>query len=132
MDGYSLFPNSYGAHRLHLAWQLFYSVFFLHFLVLTKVKVRIGSLLNKLHEISVQDKFFFGGGHDEASIPYQGVEGAAVDPQVIGGQYSLAVSVATHATIATSVVATRSFFGAFCQTMAEINAGQVMSPRGGY
>ncbi len=108
--------------------------------------------------MSVQDEFFVWGGYDEASIPYQHVEGAAVDPQVIGGQYSLAgrfqqarsaadsgcsiggrgnppsfqgqvlshVSVATHATIATSVVATRGFFGAFCRSMAEINAGQVI------
>jgi hypothetical protein len=108
--------------------------------------------------MSVQDEFFFGGGHDEASIPYQGVEGAAVDPQVIDGQYSLAgrvqqarsaagsgwnigcrgnpppfqghapshVSVATHVTIATSVVATRGYFGAFCWSMAEINASRVI------
>jgi hypothetical protein len=108
--------------------------------------------------MSVQDEFFFGGGHDEASIPYQGIKGAAVDPQVIGGQYSCAgrvqqarsaagfgwniggrgnpplfqrhapshVSVATHATIATSVVATRGFFGEFCWSMAEINAGWVI------
>jgi hypothetical protein len=109
--------------------------------------------------MSVQDEFFSGGGHDEASTPYQGVEGAAGDPQVIGGQHdSFAgrvqhagsaagsgwniggrgippcfqghapshVSVDTHATIATSVVATSGYFGAICQSMAEINAGQVI------
>ncbi len=108
--------------------------------------------------MSVQDEFFFGGVHAEASIPYQGVEGAAGDPQVIGGPHSFAgwvqqagsaacsgwniggrgysppfqghapshVSVATHGTIATSVVATKGFFGAFCWSMAEINAGQVI------
>jgi hypothetical protein len=40
--------------------------------------------------MSEQYEFFFGGGQDEACIPYQGFEGAAVDPQVIGGQHSLA------------------------------------------
>jgi hypothetical protein len=34
--------------------------------------------------------FFFGSGQDDASIPYQSFEGAAVDPQVIDGQHSLA------------------------------------------
>ena len=40
--------------------------------------------------MSEQYEFFFGGGQDEACIPYQGFEGAAVDPQVIDGQNSFA------------------------------------------
>jgi len=41
--------------------------------------------------MSVQDNFLFDGGHYEVSIPKQGIEGAASDPQVIGGlQYCLA------------------------------------------
>ena len=41
--------------------------------------------------MSVQDNFLFDGGHYEVSIPKQGIEGAAGDPQVIGGlHYCLA------------------------------------------
>jgi hypothetical protein len=40
--------------------------------------------------MSVQDEFFIVGGHDEAFVPYQGIEGAAGDPQVIGGPHLFA------------------------------------------
>ncbi len=107
----------------------------------------------------VQDNFFLPRDLDEDSILNQGVEGAAGDPQVIGGS-SLAgghqgsaagsgwnlrgweqppsniwhvpshVSVATHATAATSVVATSGYFvGATCRSVAEINARQVICPK---
>lgn len=35
--------------------------------------------------MSVQNKFLFDGGHYEVSIPKQGIDGAAGDPQVSGG-----------------------------------------------
>jgi hypothetical protein len=108
--------------------------------------------------MSVQDEFFSGGGHDEASTPYQGIEGAAGNPQVIGGQHdsfagrvqqagSAAGSgwniggrgkpslfkdmpphlpLSPHMQLSTSVVATSGYFGAFCRSMAEINASLVI------
>ncbi len=99
--------------------------------------------------MSVHDDYFLPG--DEASILNQGVEGAAGDPQVFGGN-SLAggqqgsaagyrlnlggqglpppnqghvpshVSVASYAATATSAVATSGYFGATRQPAAEINA----------
>jgi hypothetical protein len=109
--------------------------------------------------MSVQDDFFLPRNLDEDSILNQGVEGAAGDPQVIGGS-SLAsghqgssvesrwnlgsldqpppnikhvpshVSVATHVTAATSVVATSGYFvDATCRSVAEIDARQVICPK---
>jgi hypothetical protein len=103
--------------------------------------------------------FFLPRDLDEDSILNQGVEVAAGDPVVIGGS-SLAgghqgsaagsgwnlggwgqpptnighvpshVSVTTHVTAATSVVATRGYFvGATCQSVAEINARRVICPK---
>jgi len=41
--------------------------------------------------MSVHNKFLFYDGHYEASLPNQGIEGAASDPQVSGGpQYCFA------------------------------------------
>ncbi len=98
----------------------------------------------------------------KTSIPNQGIEGAAGNPQVIGGQHSFAgkvqqaksvagsawnkggrgnpppfqgyvpshVSVAKHATAATSFVATSGYFvGAIRRSVAEINAHQVIYPK---
>ncbi len=88
---------------------------------------------------------------DKDSILNQGVERAAGDPQVFGGNsfaggqqesavgsrlnlgdqglpppnqghVSSHVSVALNATTATSVVVTRGYFGATCRPAAEINA----------
>jgi hypothetical protein len=109
--------------------------------------------------MSVQDDFFLPRDLDEYSILNQGVEGAAGDPQVIGGS-SLAgghqgssagsgwnlgcqgqpppnighmpshISVATHAAAATSVVATSGYFvGTTCRSVAEINACRVICPK---
>jgi hypothetical protein len=109
--------------------------------------------------MSVQDDFFLPRDLHEDSIPNQGVEEAAGDPQVIGGS-SLAgghqgsaaesgwnlggwgqpppnivhvpshVSVATHATAATSVVATSGYFiGTTHQSVAEIDAYRVICPK---
>jgi hypothetical protein len=109
--------------------------------------------------MSVQDVFFLPRDLYEDSILNQGVEGAAGDPQVIGGSsltgghQGLAagsgwniggqgqpppnighvpshVSIATHATAATSVVATSGYFiGTTCQSVAEINARRVICPK---
>jgi hypothetical protein len=107
----------------------------------------------------VQDNLFLPRDLNEDSILNQGVEGAAGDPQVIGGS-SLAgghqgsaagsgwnlggrgqpppnighvpshVYVATHATAATSVVATSGYFvGTTCRSVAEINAHWVICPK---
>ncbi len=104
-------------------------------------------------------QIFFPRDLDEDSILNQGVEGAAGEPQVIGGS-SLAgghqgsaagsgwnlggqgqpppnighvpshISVATHATAATSVVATSGYFvGATCRSVAEINAHRGICPK---
>jgi hypothetical protein len=99
--------------------------------------------------MSARDDFFLPG--DEDSILNQGIEGAAGDPQVFGGnsfaggQQGSAVgsrlnlggqglpppnqghvpshvSVALNATTATSVIATSGYFGVTCQPAAEINA----------
>ena len=99
--------------------------------------------------MSVHDDFFLPG--DEDSILNQGVEGAAGDPQVFGGnsfaggqQVSAAgsrlnlggqglpppnqghvpshMSVASNATAVTSVAAKSGYFGATCRPVAEINA----------
>jgi hypothetical protein len=109
--------------------------------------------------MSVQDIFFLTRDLNEDSILNQGVEGAAGEPQVIGGN-SLAgghqgsaagygwnlggqdqpppnivhvpshVSVATHATAATSVVATSGYFvGAIHRSVAEINARWIICPK---
>jgi hypothetical protein len=106
--------------------------------------------------MSVHDNFFLPG--DKDSILNQGVEGAAVDPQVFGGnsfaggQQGSAVGsrlnlsgrglplpnqghvpshtfVASNATAATSVVATSCYFGATCWPAAEINAHQLIFPK---
>jgi hypothetical protein len=109
--------------------------------------------------MSVQDEFFLPGDLDEDSILNQSVEGSAGDPQVIGGSsfagghqgsaagsgWSLGgrgqpppnighvpshVSIANHATAATSVVATSCYFvGTTCHSVAEINARQVVCPK---
>jgi hypothetical protein len=109
--------------------------------------------------MSVHDNFFLPRDLNDDSLLNQGVEGAAGDPQVIGGS-SLAgghqgsaagsewnlggqgqplpnighvpsqVSIATHATAATSVVATSGYFvGATCRSVAEINARRVICPK---
>jgi hypothetical protein len=111
--------------------------------------------------MSVQDKFFFDGGQEDLH-PKQGIEGAAGNPQVIGGQHSFAGKVqqaksaagsgwnkggrgnpplfqgyvpshffvATHATAATSVVATSGYFvGTTCWSVAEIMPAGSFAPR---
>jgi hypothetical protein len=106
--------------------------------------------------MSVHDNFFLPG--DEDSILNQGVEGAAGDPQVFGGnsftggQQGSAVgsrlnlggqglpptneghvpshvSVTLNVTAATSVVATSGYFGATHWPAAEINACRVIFPK---
>jgi hypothetical protein len=100
--------------------------------------------------MSVHDDFFLPG--DEDSILNQGVEGAARDPQVFGGnslaggqQGSAAGSrlnlggrglpppnqghVSSHVSVASNVVATYSYFDATCRPAAEINARQVIFPK---
>jgi hypothetical protein len=103
--------------------------------------------------MSVHDDFFLPG--DEDSILNQGVEEAAGDPQVLGGnsfaggQQGSAVgsrlnlggqglpppnqghvpshmSVASNATDATSVITTSGYFGATRQPAAEVNACRVI------
>jgi hypothetical protein len=99
--------------------------------------------------MSVHDIFFLPG--DEDSILNQGIEGAAGDPQVFGGNSFAGgklgsaagsrlnlggrglpppdqghvpsyVSIASNATTATSVIATSGYFGVTCWLVAEISA----------